>query len=89
MALLGMSEDIQDQALAEDDIEVWPENWTAVTVLLDMQTQWNIGMGGPVGLRYEALPVVLAARGIESSPDLFGQIRILESAALGAMRNGG
>ena len=41
-------------------------------------------MGGPVGLRYEAVPVVLRLRGIPRGewPAVFDGIRTMEGAAL-------
>ncbi len=38
---------------------MWPDNWAAVRVLLRAMTQWNVGMAGAVGLRYEVLPFLL------------------------------
>jgi hypothetical protein len=38
---------------------VWPENWLALQVFIRMGTQWNVSMAGPIGLRYEALPLVM------------------------------
>ncbi len=47
-------------------LEVWPEGWHALQVFLAMETQWNVAATFEhglrlVGLRYEALPVVLAS----------------------------
>lgn len=69
-------------------VEIWPENWQAIMVFEALSTQWNVGMAGIVGLRYEVLPAVLRACGVAASdrPRMFQQIRIMERAALGVMR---
>jgi len=74
-----------------DDLLVWPENMPAVDVFCAMLTQWHYaGMGGIVGLRYEALPVVLALRGIQAAdqPDIFEALGVMEGAALDEVRHG-
>jgi hypothetical protein len=97
-ALYGGTRDVQseDEALAafglkrdgpepEDAFyEVWPENWQAVVLFSAITTQWNVGMNGPVGLRYESLPFVLELHGVarEEWPEVFVQIRACESEAL-------
>lgn len=66
-------------------LEVWPENWLAVQTFAALTTQWQMGgLGGPIGLRYEAIPVVLRLRGVPRAewPALFDDLRTMESAAL-------
>lgn len=74
-----------------DDLELWPENETAVRVFIAMGTQWNVGMSGAIGLRYEALPAVFALEGIAPAdqPGAFAGLRTLERAALEEMHRGG
>jgi hypothetical protein len=68
----------------EEEFHIWPENWSAVGAFASMLTQWNVGMAGPVGLRYESLPVVL--RMIDVAEDewrvIFSAIRVMEGEAL-------
>jgi len=65
--------------------EVWEENWESLMMFLRMQTQWNVTMGGYVGLRYE---VLLGAGGlmslydIENPRELLEDIQVMEAAAL-------
>ena len=50
-----------------------------------LTTQINVGpMGGVLGLRYEAIPVVLRLLAVprEEWPDLFERIRVMESEAM-------
>lgn len=75
--------------------EVWPDNMESIRVFSDLATQWQMGYSGPIGLRYESLPVVLQMRGIpvEQHEHLFTDLRVLEDEALRiarvkAQRNG-
>ena len=41
------------------DVEVWPENWSAVKLLQAIRTQWRVAAGGAVGLDYcAAYPLI-------------------------------
>lgn len=53
-----------------------------------MMTQWRSNMGGPTGLDYAALPAVMRLTGVPPAQraDVFEAIRVLEDAALEAMR---
>lgn len=68
---------------------MWPDNLTAVNVFVRMSTQWRVGgMGGVIGLVYEALPVVAQGEFMSDEwPDTFESIRILEEATLEIMRS--
>lgn len=60
-------------------------------MFVSMVTQWHFaGFGPPVGLRYEALPVVMRACGLRQSDTarVFGPLRVLEQAALEEIRRG-
>ena len=66
--------------------EVWEENWDTVMMFLRMTTQWNVTMGGYVGLKYE---VLLGARGLLELYDvdnprgeMLEGIQAMESVAL-------
>ena len=49
-----------------------------------MGTQWSVGMSGPIGLRYEVIPVVLRMQGTPRNewPQVFDCLRVLEGEAL-------
>jgi hypothetical protein len=72
-------------APVEQHYEVWEENWESLMMFLRMQTQWNVTMGGYVGLKYE---VLLGAGGLMSLYDvdnpreLLEDIQSMEAAAL-------
>jgi len=69
-------------------VAIWPENFPAVQLFLDNQTQWRMGPVGPVGLDYNVV-----FHEIDRKPppkdeydDLMGAVRVIESAALREMR---
>lgn len=64
---------------------MWPENWAAMEAFLSVQTQWSVGMGGPTGLDYTRVRAGLELAGVQVTPELFQQLRILESGALSAL----
>lgn len=65
-------------------VEVWPENLQAYKLFSDLQTQWNVGMGGPVGLNYMVLFAKLDRMGLAGTDadDLEEDIRTMEHEAL-------
>lgn len=69
---------------AEHSTEVWPDNWQTMLVFADMLSQWNVGMGGVIGLRYESLSLVFRMHGIKSGQqrDIFDGLRVMERAAV-------
>lgn len=77
------------QRFAAVTLEVLPECSYAVDVFFAMATQWHYiaGMAGAAaqGLRYEALPVVLASLRPHADrlplPQLLPQLRVMEAAA--------
>jgi hypothetical protein len=82
---LGLKPQLKQAAPVEQHYEVWEENWESLMMFLRMQTQWNVTMGGYVGLKYE---VLLGAGGlmslydIENPRELLEDIQSMEAAAL-------
>lgn len=66
------------------DFEVWPENMTTIDILCAMGSQWNVGMGGRTGLRYESIPFVLRMHDIPRAEwrDIYDGLRLAEGEAL-------
>lgn len=66
------------------DTPVWPENWRAVRLFAELQTQWRMGPGGPVGLDYAALPAWCrpGAPGSRRGRGVAEAIQVMEEAAL-------
>jgi hypothetical protein len=62
----------------------------SVNVMIAMSTQWRIGMNGPTGLDYNALPAVMRMAGVPAKDraEVFDDIRIMEDVALQTIREG-
>lgn len=71
----------------DERLALWPENAIPVMIFEAMLSQWRMGMGGPIGLDYSALPAV--GRLLRIRPralrDAFPGIRLLETEALSAI----
>lgn len=69
-------------------IYLWPENVTAWNFFQSIQTQWNVGPSGAVGLNYAGVEVERKAWGIKRKdwPKLFFEVKAMERATLTAWR---
>lgn len=74
-------------AEVHEEVELWLDNLPAYNLFIVMGTQWRVGMGGPYGLDYSALPALWPLMSIRESDraDAFGDLREMESAALEQM----
>jgi hypothetical protein len=78
---------------ADDDCEVWPENWDALLVFLACQTQWVReipAMASKIlwsGLSYHGVAVVIKMHGYrgKKARELFSDVQIMERAALAVL----
>ena len=72
---------------ADKEVHVFPENWSAFVLFSRVQTQWNVSMGGPTGLRYEAIYPLLDRETDTKDEwlELFQDVQVLEGAALKQM----
>jgi hypothetical protein len=87
---LGASEDQIAAAQLEavkHNFEVWEENWEAVMMFLRMQTQWNVGMSGLIGLNYQALETLIRLYHVKQPVELFEKVQVIERAALVKMNS--
>jgi hypothetical protein len=67
--------------------EVWPENWRAVCLFVEMGTQWRVSDAGPFGLDYGPVFSRMERMALGDEWDeTFDQVRVLEQAALEQMR---
>lgn len=68
---------------------MWPENWMPMEVAVRMMSQLNVGMSGVVGMRYEALPVVLDAMQVPAADrlDVLDSLREIEAEAVRRLRD--
>ena len=71
-------------AQIDDAQELWGDHVATVNVFVDMLTQWNIGPGGVVGVRYEPLPMVMRHHRIPADQrgEVFYNLRVMERGAL-------
>lgn len=69
-------------------MEVWPENWDAVTLFCRLGTQWRTNMGGAYGLDYNVALTLIDRLGLSATDadELFEDVRHLEKSALDVMR---
>jgi len=65
-----------------ENCEIWEENWEVVQMFMRMQTQWNIGTGGAVGLNYPSLEWLCKLYAVTDPVALFEGIRIMEATTL-------
>lgn len=74
--------------IEKNTVEVWPENHAIFLLFRSLATQWNVGMGGPVGLRYEAVYPLIDRMGLSDDEwqETFYGLQEMEAAALDAMR---
>ena len=89
MRAWGASEDQISQWLSQQqkqnsEFAVRPENWAAVELFLCAATQWRLAANGaPYGLDYPGVETAAKFAGLKITPDLFGDLRIMEQAAIG------
>jgi hypothetical protein len=78
MLALGLS----DEDL--DSIEIWPENWAAFTLFVNLQTQWRMGPRGATGLDYQVMLALIARLDLSKAEEeqIFRDMRTMEIAAL-------
>ena len=83
MAKLGLT--LAD--IAEDDVEIWPDNWPAFRLFNALSTQWRTGPGGATGLDYSVVREVAILIGIKKRqiPELFPDLQVMEAEALAVM----
>lgn len=65
---------------------LWPDNKPTFDVWQRLQTQWQVGPAGPVGLHYPGVEVVMARCGYRNkrADRLFNELQHMENAALAA-----
>lgn len=70
--------------IPDEEYEVWPDNWPAFLLFEAMSTQWRVGMGGAVGLDYNALKPVANMIGLKRAEltQAFPDLRMMEAEAL-------
>jgi len=69
-------------------VDVFPENWDALCLFLESQTQWRYGARSPLGLDYQGVEVLLRLRSVGKArrAEMFQQLQVMEFAALEEFR---
>ena len=82
LALFGLTLDDID-----DNVEIWPDNWTVFRLFNALGTQWRTGAAGATGLDYSVIREVAALIGIKKRqiPELFPDLQVMEAEALAVM----
>jgi len=70
----------------EETVEVWPEHEAALGLFSRLSTQWHVGMGGPIGLRYEALYPLIRRACPGQFDETLDLIQVMEAEALAVMQ---
>lgn len=80
LAALGLVLEDGDAAAREREWHLWPECLDAFELFLALQTQWVVGMAGPVGLSYPSVESLLRLRGLKARErrERFAEIQCLE-----------
>lgn len=70
------------------DVPLWPENRPPIDLFCRVSTQWRMGPGGPAGLDYTSVyrEIDRMNLGAEAEEEMMAAIRVIEIAALRAMR---
>jgi hypothetical protein len=88
---LGIPPEMRDGIVASTTITpVWPENQVPFEVFMALMTQWRVGMSGPTGLDYAAVPVVMKFYQVAPADRrrVFDDLRVMESEALKVFADG-
>lgn len=69
---------------------IWEDHVPALEAFLAVATQWRViagGLGGSqvIGLDYTACEAGLRLAGVEMTPGLWAEVRVIESGAIAAM----
>lgn len=69
-----------------DVVEIGPDEADAASLFLSLGSQWRLHAfsGTRLGLDYVAVPATAAMLGITLTPAIFGDLRVMEDAALAA-----
>lgn len=67
------------------DFEVDPDNWETVLLFVQAQTQWRVGMSGPIGFDYCAIEALFRLLEVQNTREQFLALQVMERAALDAI----
>ena len=67
LAAIGLYMDDGDAPQRPREWHLWPEHLPAFEAFLGLQTQWVVGMAGPVGLAYAGVEACLRLYGLTAA----------------------
>lgn len=70
------------------ECDLWDENWPVVKLFTQCETQWRMGMNGPIGLDYNVVFHELDRQGLDGLEydETMASVRIMEAEALTILR---
>ncbi|MAQ04544.1 MAG: hypothetical protein CMA50_01815 [Euryarchaeota archaeon] len=72
---------IEEKDKQEETYEVLPSNWLAMTIFVQVQTQWRIDQGVLIGFDYKALEWIfkLNKKQIKKPLEILADLQVLEA----------
>jgi len=72
---------------AQQDCEIWEENWEVVLMFIRMSTQWHTSMAGLTGLIYPSLEWLCKLYSVKDPVAIFEGVQVMEMAALAVLNS--
>lgn len=63
----------------DNDYEIVPDAYPAVSMFLRVQTQWRVGMGGVIGLDYGAVRWLFELEQVSKPAELLEDLQLIEA----------
>jgi len=63
----------------DNDCEIIPDAYPAVSMFLRVQTQWRVGMGGVIGLDYGAVRWLFELEQVSNPAELLEDLQVIEA----------
>lgn len=63
----------------DNDYEIIPDAYPAVSMFLRVQTQWRVGMGGVIGLDYGAVRWLFELENVSKPAELLEDLQVIEA----------
>jgi hypothetical protein len=84
--MFGLPADMAAALAAPAAVDVYPENWAALQLMLALATQWHQGFNGKTGLIYASVPIVMDLNPPADRQDTFAALQVIEREMLAAWR---
>ena len=84
--MFGLPADMAAALAAPVPVDVYPENWPALQLMLALATQWHQGFNGKTGLIYASIPLVMDMQQPADRQDAFAALQVIEREMLATWR---